>query len=99
MVLVIDWLLSGWLGLAGLIVVGCAVAAYIFPPFRRIAIEIAAVVFAAAAIYAKGNRDRSALENRRKEEAVQKAQKDYANIDARSDDPKSVAKRLRDGSF
>lgn len=91
--------LAGWLGTAGIVVVICGVVAWFVPPLRRIAIEIAAVFIASATLYAKGNRDRARLEAARKEEAVQKAQKDYAQIDARPDSPDTVADKLRDGRF
>lgn len=91
--------IAGWLGTAGIVVVICGVVAWFVPGFRRIAIEIAAVVIAAATIYTKGNRDRAALEQQRKDEAVKKAQDDYAKIDQRQDTPGDVSKRLRDGTF
>ena len=91
--------LTGWLGVAGVIVVICGVIAWLFPPFRRIALIVAGVAVSFATIYAKGSRDRANLEARRKEEAVQKARKDYEKIDARPDSPDTVGKRMSDGSF
>ncbi len=89
----------GWLGIAGVIAVGCGLVAWFLPPFRRLAIEVAAVALSAAAIYAKATRDRANLEAKRKEEAVAKARKEYADIEARPDTPNDVSKRLRDGGF
>lgn len=89
----------GWIGVAGLVVIGCIAVGYFIPGFRLIAIEIAGVVISAATIYTKGSRDRAALEQKRKDEAVRKAQKDYAEINARPDNPDTVSKRFRDGSF
>lgn len=94
-----DFGLFGWLGLGGGTVAIALAVAWFFPPFRRIALMVAGVALAAASIYAKGNRDRAALEAKRKEEAVRKAQEDYAKIDARPDDPDDVAKRMRRGDF
>ena len=91
--------LAGWLGITGIIVVICGVVAWFFPPLRRIAIEVGAVVLAAAALYAQGSRDRAALEQRRKDEAVAKARKEYDQIDARPDTPADVADRLRKHGF
>lgn len=89
----------GWIGTAGLVVIGCAVVAYFIPQFRIHALAVAGVFISAATIYTKGTRDRARLEARRKEEAVQKARKQYDEIDTRPDSNESVAKRMRDGSF
>lgn len=89
----------GWIGTAGVVVLICIVLGYFFPSFRVIGLAIAGVVISAASIYSKGSRDRAALEAKRRDEAVRKAQKDYADIDARPDTGDSVAKRLRDGTF
>ena len=96
-----DWInpLVAWLGLGGAGIAGLLALAYFVPSFRKYALIAAAGLAAIMTAYTKGNRDRAALEARRKEEAVRKAQKDYAKIDARPDDPASVAKRMRDGSF
>ena len=91
--------LWGWLSVTAIVVLACGAVAYFFPPLRRLAIEVALVVLAATSIYTKGNRDRAALEQKRKDEAVRKAQADYAKINERKDSPDTVAKRLRDGSF
>lgn len=91
--------LWGWIGTAGVIVAVCFAVAWLIPQSRPYAIAIAVVAVSLATAYTKGNRDRSRLEARRKEEAVQKAQKDYAEIDARPDTSDDVVKRLRDGSF
>ncbi len=87
------------LGLAGLVVAGALAVAWFVPPFRRLALMIAGIAFSAATIYAKGAKDRANLENRRKEEAVRRAQEGFSKIDARPDTPDDAARRLRDGSF
>ena len=91
--------LWGWWGVAGVAVIVCGILAYVFPQFRIIALAIAGVFVSAASIYTKGNRDRAALEARRKEEAVQKARKKYDEIDARPDTPADLADRLRRNGF
>ncbi len=91
--------LWGWWGVAGVAVIVCGLLAYIFPQFRIIALAIAGVFVSAATIYTTGNRDRAALEARRKEEAVRNARKKYDEIDARPDTPADVADRLRRGGF
>ena len=89
----------GWIGTAGIVVIASLVVGYFFPQFRIYALGVIGIVVSAATIYTKGSRDRAALENRRKEEAVRKANAAFDKIDARPDTPDSVAKRLRDGSF
>lgn len=98
----LDWLfssLTGWLGIAGMIAVGCFAVAWFIPPLRNAAMAVAGVVLSAAAIYAKGNRDRAKLEQRRKDEAVRKARAEYDRIERRPDTPADVEKRLKDGTF
>lgn len=94
-----DFSLFGWLGLGGGVVAAGLAVAWFFPPFRNIALTVAAGALAAGGIYAKGNRDRAALEKKRRDDAVEKARTDYAKIDARPDDPDAVDKRLRNGDF
>ena len=89
----------GWIGTAGVVVIVCGLVAWFVPGFRRIAIEVAGVFIASAAIYAKAQRDEAARQQRLKDAAVAKARADYAKIDARPDDPGTVGKRLKDGSF
>lgn len=89
----------GWWGVAGLAVAGCIVVGYFIPSLRLTMLAIAGVFLSSASIYSKGNRDRAALEKRRRDAAVKKAQDDYADIENRPDTPASVSKRLRDGSF
>ncbi len=91
--------LWGWWGVAGVVVIVCGLLAYIFPQFRIWAIAVAGVFVSAATIYTKGNRDRAALEARRKEEAVRNARGKYDKIDSRNDTPDDVARRLRDHGF
>lgn len=101
-----DWIvqalfssLAGWLGVAGIVVVICGVIAWFVPPLRTAALAVAGVALSVATIYAKGSRDRAALEQRRKDEAVKKLKEKYNEIDKRPDTPDDVARRLRDGSF
>lgn len=89
----------GWIGTATLVALACLAIAWFIPPLRPYAVAIAGVFLAAATVYTKGSRDRAALEQKRKDEAVKKAREDYAKIDARNDTPDDVAKRLRDGNF
>ena len=91
--------LWGWIGLGGLVVILCLVVAWFVPGFRLVALEVLGGVLAATAIYTKGAKDAEALEAKKKEAAVKKAQDDYAKIDARPDTSADVDKRLRDGSF
>ncbi len=84
----LHWLfssLAGWLGITGLIIAGCAAVAYLFPPFRRLALEVAGVAFAAAAIYTKGNRDEARKWNEAEQAAIDKGN------DARADAERDVA--------
>lgn len=87
------------IGLSGLAVAGLLVLAWFVPPVRRLALEAAAIIFAAGAIYAKGAKDRADLETKRKEEAVRKAQEAYDKIDKRPDTTDDVTKRLRNDDF
>lgn len=89
----------GWIGTAGIAVLICAAVGYFLPQTRLTMLAIAGVFISAASIYTKGSRDRARLEGRRKEEAVAKARKEYADIDARADTPNDVVKRMRDGGF
>lgn len=91
--------LWGWLGIAGITVVGAFAVAWFFPPFRSMALAVAASAAGAAAIYTKGNRDRAALEERRKEAAIAEAKEKYDEIDKRVDTPADVADRLRKHGF
>lgn len=94
-----DFGLLGWLGLGGGVVAAALAVAWFFPPFRNIALSVAAGALAASGIYAKGNRDRAELERKRRDAAVDKARSDYAEIDSRADGPDAVDKRLRNGDF
>lgn len=91
--------LWGWIGLAGFIVIACVGVAIIFPQFRATAFAVAAGAVGAASIYAKGQQDRAALEQKRKDEAVAKAREKYDEIERRPDDPSDAEKRLRKGDF
>ena len=91
--------LWGWLSIASIVVIAAIAVAVFFPPLRKIALTVAAGAIAYAAIYAKGARDRAALEQRRKDAAVKKVQERYDEIDKRPDDAKSVKGRLDKGTF
>lgn len=91
--------LWGWVGAAGIVVIGCVAMAIIFPRFRGMALAVGAAAVGAASIYAKGQRDRAALEQRRKDEAVAKAKAKYDEIDKRQDTSADVVNRLRKGEF
>lgn len=95
----LDLSLFGWLGLGGGTIAAALALAWFFPPLRKYALAFAGAAAALAYAYAKGNRDRAAFEQRRKDEAVKKAQDAYDKIDARPDDAESAAKRMSDGSF
>lgn len=84
----------GGVGIATLIAI-----AWFIPPLRKLAIQIGIALIAGMAIYGKGVRDRAALEQKRKDEAVAKARADYEKIDARPDTDSTVADKLRHGSF
>ena len=85
----------GWVGTAGVIVAACAAFACIFPQFRATAVAIAGAALGAAAIYAKGSRDRATFEQRRRDKIVNRVEKRNAEIDARPDTPDTVDDRLR----
>ena len=91
--------LVGWSLAGGGVIAAAAAVAWFFPPFRKYAIAAGLVALGLIGVYRKGYKDSSARENKRKEEAVRKARKDYEEIDARPDDAGSAAKRLRDGDF
>jgi hypothetical protein len=98
----IDFLFStvwGWIGIAGVIAVACMAVAWFVPPLRTVALAVGGAAIAAATIYTKGSRDRAALEQKRKDEAVKKAREKFDAIDARPDDPKTVKDRLDRGTF
>jgi hypothetical protein len=81
-----DFLFSsiwGWMGTAGVVVLICVAVGYFFPGFRVLALEVAGGVLAAAAIYAKGNRDEAGKWNKQIDKDVQKGQK--ARADAERD--------------
>lgn len=91
--------LWGWLGIGGAVAIGAFAVAWFFPPFRNMALAIGGAALTAAAIYAKGNRDRAKLEQRRKDEAVRKVKEKYDAIDKRQDTPDIVTDRLKRGDF
>lgn len=72
----------GWIGTAGIAVIICAIIGYFVPSLRLLMLEIAGGIIAAAAIYAKGNRDEAAKWNNAIKTDVQKGQQ--ARSDAES---------------
>lgn len=90
---------AAWLGIGGFAIVGLAVAAWLIPGFRMLALKIGGGILAAGALMAKGAHDQKLREEKRKEEAVGKAKADYAKIDARPDTADTVVDRLRRNDF
>ena len=90
---------NAWLALGGLSLAGLIAIAWFFPPFRRLAIEIAAAIAAGMAIYAKGAHDAKRNEKAKQDAAVKRAEEKFDKIDARPDSPDSVDRRLRNGNF
>ena len=85
----------GWLGTAGIVVVGCAVVAWFFPSLRAKMLFVGGLVVSAAAIYAKGSRDAA----RRKQAEWDQAERDSIarGNTARADAQRDVtAGRVRD---
>jgi len=91
--------LWGWIGVTGVVVIICGAVAWFVPPLRGYALMAAGTALALTGIYTKGHRDRAALEARRKEEAVRRAQAEYDKINKRPDTPADVEKRLSNGTF
>lgn len=92
-------MLFGWVGLAGIAAIVCVVLAVIFPQFRLTLLAIGAGILGIASVYARGRKHQADLEQRRKDAAVSKVQKQYDEIDRRPDDVDHVKGRLKDGSF
>lgn len=92
-------IIDAWIAVGGLSLAGLLAVAWFFPPFRKIALQAAAVIGAAMFIYGKGAANARKKEKEKRDAAVAKAQADYSKIDARPDDAGTVNKRLRDGSF
>ena len=91
--------LWGWIGTAGVIVAICVAVGYFIPQFRLYALAVAGVAVTMASTYAKGSRDRAALEKKRRDEAVAEVQGRYDEIERRKDTPADLEKRLKDGTF
>ena len=89
----------GWIGVAGLIVIGCIVVGYFIPSLRLSMLAVGGAAIAVASAFTKGYTARGKLEAKRKEEAVRRAQKEYADINSRPDTPRDAVKRMRDGGF
>jgi hypothetical protein len=60
----------GWLGLGGTITAASLGAAYFFPLFRRLALEIAAIAAVATFLYGKGIHDGTAFKQAEWDAAV-----------------------------
>ena len=73
----------GWIGTAGVVVLICTIIGYFVPSLRLLMLEIGGGILAAAAIYAKGNRDEAAKWNQAIKDDVAKG--DKARSDAERD--------------
>lgn len=89
----------GWLSLGGGVIAVALAVAWFFPPFRKLALTVAAGAVAVLAIYSKGASDARRREREKRDAAVEKARAKYDQIDGRPDTPSDASKRLRDGSF
>jgi len=89
---------AAWLGIGGAAVAALAAVAWFFPPFRKLAIQIAAGVIAVMAIYAKGASDAKKRERQRQAEAEQRMVK-KGNDARRSAEHDLAAGKLRDDEF
>ena len=76
----IDWIalhifssIWGWLGIGGLAIAGLLVVAYLFPPFRKNAIIVAAAIGGVLALSAKAARDARAANQRKWDKAEAKS--------------------------
>lgn len=90
--------LWGWLGLGGVVIAAALAVAWFFPPFRQLALTVAAAAAGAVALYSKGAADAS----RRKQaewDAAERRMVDRSNK-ARSDAVRTVdAGRVSDDEF
>lgn len=89
----------GVYGAVAIVLIVLGVAAFLFPQFRLWFAAVAAGIFGIAAVYGKGQRDRAKIEQRRKDEAVEAANKKYDEIERRPDDIDHVKGRLKKGEF
>lgn len=89
----------GWIGIAGLIVIGCLAVAYLIPAWRPYAIAVAVVAVSVATAFTKGWLARGRVEQQRKDEAVKRTTDAYDKIEKRPDTPGTVADRLRNNDF
>jgi len=103
---VIEWIISslfsslwGWLSLTSIIVIIAGLVFWFVPSQRWPALVTGLAAIFTGFVYAKGQRDRAALEKRRRDEAVRRNQAEYDRINKRPDTPADVEKRLRDGTF
>lgn len=78
----------GWLGAGGAGVIVALAVAWFFPPFRRIALEVAAVLAIATTLYGKGISDGSAYIQAKWD--AQELQITERNAKARSDAERTV---------
>jgi hypothetical protein len=89
----------GWLGIGGTVIAVALAVAWFIPPFRKLALTVAAFAAGVLAVYAKGASDAKRRERERSEAAVRKINKKYGEIDARPDDDSTVDRKLRGGKF
>lgn len=88
-----------WIGLAGVVVIGCIIVGYLFPSLRVAALAVAGAALTVAGAFAKGYNARARLERKRQDEAVRKVQRKYDDIDKKPYKPSDVERRIRDESF
>lgn len=91
--------LYGWWGVAGITVIFCVALGYFVPSLRLSMIAIAGAAIWLASAFTKGWAAAKADDQRKTEEAIQKARAEYDQIDARPDTTDDVANRLRGGNF
>jgi hypothetical protein len=85
----------GWLGIGGTIIAAAGAVAYFFPPFRKLALTVAATTAGVLAIYAKGSSDARKRKQAEWDAAEKKAidRGNKAHADAKRD---VAAGRVRD---
>lgn len=101
-----EWILSsllsslwGWLSITSIIVIVAGLVFWFIPSQRWPALVTGLAAIFTGIIYAKGQRDRAALEKKRRDEAVRRNQAAYDAINKRPDTPADVDKRLNNGTF
>lgn len=89
----------GWFGIGGVVIAAALAVAWFLPPFRKLALTVAAFAAGILAIYAKGASDARRAERAKSDAAAKRINEKYSEIDARSDDDGDVDKRMRHGEF